>query len=215
MKRLLLLSFIITICVIIYNCDDAGVKPEDTSTQVSGTVTNWGTLGSKILKAIVKDSSQTNIFLADSTTINGSFTAKLKVPPDNFIWTYYVPDPAGHTCNGTINISPVNLKNATLTFDVYDASNNRIGSLQKKNFAGPVPTSGSFIASYFYFNNTASILGTRTCTSSLDTIIVNCNYNGNKGWDPVITLWNTFTATRQDIQISIAEPPGALWYYIP
>ncbi|HEY3250245.1 MAG TPA: hypothetical protein VGK25_03915, partial [Ignavibacteria bacterium] len=209
----------------IYNCDDAGVVPSEQTYEVTGTVSGW-TLGNKVLKAIVRDSSGSSTFLADSTGIssNGAFTLKLKTPPDNFIWIYTIP-PTGTTCTGNFTITPSNLKNASVTFSVYDSTGvTAMGSVQRKNSVPP-PQAGAFLLSYVYFDNNASVTGTRLCYTtpppSADSINVTCSYSGNKGWQPVVTLWNSFRVwfvppgSYQDIQVSASEPPGGAWYYVP
>src|SRR4030095_8778701 len=213
MKRLLLLSLIITTAFILYNCDDAGIANTEAPTyEVTGTINSWSLGSDKVLKAIVTDPGN-NIFLADSTSISstGGFTLKLKTPADNFLSTYVIPDPSGYTCTGTLTINPSTLKNATVAFDVYDASNTRIGGIQRKKFPGPLPQPGYFILSYLYFDNDAAVTGDKLCSSMTDSIRAIGNYNGNKGWDPVISLWDSVRVGYQRIQITWLDPPGGAW----
>jgi hypothetical protein len=214
MKRLFLLALIISISVIIYNCDDAGVTESNKTFDITGKVNNW-TLGSMILKAYAKDSSGNGKYLADSTTIatDGSFTVKLKTPTDEFFWSYSVVPPGN--CNGAITITPAVLKQTPLTFEVYNSSNTFTGTLQKKSYDVFI-TPGSHSVSYVNFKEAGSVSGSTTCIGMADTTKVTANYTCTAGWNTVVLVWNQFNPpTQYDATIQNNEPAASLWYYVP
>lgn len=216
MKRFFLLVLIVVVTVIIYNCDDAGITTKEDETQeIAGTVNNWSQ-GTKILKAVVKDSTNTSVFLADSTTIatDGAFTLKLKTPPDNFYWVYSVI--AGTNCNGSITINPSGLKQASLSFNVFDESNNQIGTLQKKSY-DIIISDGSHSVSYLNFKEAGTVTGSMTCYGITDTNKVNANFNPTVGWNTAVLLWNQFRPQTHYYEVTIqnTEPPGSLWFFVP
>jgi len=216
MKRFLLLTLIVSVTVIIYNCDDSGLLPEEKTLEISGKVNNWS-LGAKILKAIVKDSTGSNVFLADSTTIanDGSFTLKIKTPPDNFFWIYSVITDTN--CPGAITITPPGLKQTPVSFDVYTDTNTYMGKLQKNSVGYPV-TPGSHSVSYINFKDAGSATGSTTCSDSTISIKITANFTGTAGWNTVVLVWNIFNPIyppRYDATIQNSEPAASLWYYVP
>ena len=215
MKRFFLLGFIVTFTAIIYNCDDSGITTEEETHEVTGTVNNW-TQGTKILKAVVKDSANTSIFLADSTRIatDGSFTLKLKTPPDNFFYVYSPYNGTG--CSGVITINPSGLKQASLTFNVFDTNNNQMGTIQKKSYDS-FPTNNSHSVSFLNFKEVGSATGSITCQRPSDTTTVTANFTSVAGWNTVVLVWNEFNpiTLHYNATIQNTEPAASLWYYVP
>ena len=201
---------IISIAIVFYSCDDAGLVEEDKTTEVTGTINNW-TLGPKILKAVVYDSSGTGSFLADSTSISsaGAFTLKMKVPPDNFPWLYKSTDTS---CTHHAVITPTDLKTCRVQFRIFNDTNGYIGRITRRNF-DLVISSGSYIAEYVYYKTDASIMGRDTC---FGYVITNFNMICTKGWVKSVILFNTYMPPISvDATLSATEPNGGWWSFGP
>jgi hypothetical protein len=213
------LSFVIValfIAAIIHNCDDAGQVQDEGKYTISGTIESW-TMGSdKKLRAIVTDSSGTNTFIADSTTIgsNGDFTLNMKSPGDNFFYQYTIP--SGTSCTNGVAISPSNLKSVAVQFKVYNSSNNYIGKIERKNY-NALPVTGSFSVNYLHFNTNGSVLGDLTCNNTTDTIYTNFNLVCTNSWKPVIAFADSINVsyTYQRWHFNHTEPSGAAWKFSP
>ena len=215
-RRSVLISFILLLAVIIYNCDDAGQVPEVPTYTLGGSIENW-TLGVRKLRAVVTDSAGANTFIADSTTIatNGDFTLNMKSPPDNFFYQYTIPSDT--TCVNGVSVSPTGLKNALVAFKVYDTLGTYVGKIERKNYTG-FPVAGSFWVNYFHFNTNGSVLGDITCISLVDTVKTSFNLVCTYNWKPVVAYANTFTPTYRYVQFSHTEPTGGIpgaWKFSP
>ncbi len=211
MKKSLFISFLfVLIAGIFYSCDDAGLIETEETYDISGSVNNW-TQGSKILKAMVYDSSGANVFLADSTSISssGSFAMKMKLPPDNFPWLYVSNDTS---CTHHAVVNPASLKICRVQFRVFDSLNASIGSITRRNFDF-VPGNNSYIAEYLYFNTDASINGSDTC---FGYTVTNFSLTGTKGWNKSVILFITYMPpVSVYATISNTEPNGGWWSFGP
>ncbi len=210
MKKILLFLLLIAVIVIFYKCDDPGVEYKDDRYEISGTITNWN-LGTKILKAFVYDSMWVNDFIADSTLINtnGSFTIKLKEPPENFKYIYSVNSDS--FCTNNVQIQPAGTKTTYVFFNVFNDSNHSIGGIIWKNYDSVI-TTGSFWADFIYLSNNVSITGTQTCVYGSETYITNFLLSGlKKGWNK--TYYRTLSSFEHEI--TLIEPSGGRWDFHP
>jgi len=209
-KSFFLCLLTISFAVIFYRCDDSGLLETEKTYEIKGTVNNW-TQGTKILKAMVYDSSAVNVFKADSTSISaaGVFTLKLKTPPDNYPWRYSSTDT---NCTHHAVITPTDLKTCRVQFRVYNDTNGYVGSITRRNF-DLVITSGSFIAEYVYYKTDASVIGKDTC---FGYVFTNFNLTNTKGWNKSVILFNTYLPPiLVDASVTAIEPTGGWWSFGP
>jgi hypothetical protein len=220
MKFLVNILIAVFVTILLYSCgDDTPVTSSVNSgiTQITGRIENWTYGDSLKLKAELYSANYYYPSLLDTSTIksDGSFSVRLKTPPDNvlqilsFSWD--------SSCNGNVIIDPANVKTSSfISFGIYSSfldsfSIGNIYEYNQRDSNGTKP--GDFDVYYMYSNNYGSVSGTEICTNSWfypDTTIF--DIHGVIGWNKIIIHYTSITSNSSKILVNTTEPAGAKWW---
>lgn len=204
--------------VFFYTCGEdtivTNITPSGPFT-LTGKVQNWMYTKNIQLKAELWDTNGFYIVM-DTTTIGADsmFTVRLGTPPDSLLFpiTFY-PDTF---CITNVTVNPPSARTSyTISLALFHDSALSAGEIYRSNYqAESLLVAGQFFVYYLYLNQTMSVTGSVICNYApfSDTTIY--NFSGTRGWNRIVTLFNSVTQFTTKRTVSAIEPAGGKWWLL-
>jgi len=199
-------SFLILLAAFLYfNCDDAGVKPDENPFCISGTISGY-TLGEKTLHAYIRNSSGASFsFATCPIDANGNFNLCMpSTVPDSALYTsdsiFYIGCDSGN-----VVFNPPTVKGTEISSFRIKSGDTTIAWLRRNNYDTLYP--GAFSIMYIYTTVNVTVTGSEFC--NFDTLTF--NGSATSPWTKVVKHCTRVMGPGTSYHYDLNEPSGAIW----